>query len=198
MGDEARCHARLGPDRSEGKALLEHDRLLFRGRFRLDLPLAGLKVLAEDGALHLAWAEGSAVLELGPQAARWADKIQHPKSLAEKLGLKPGQRIASHGITDPGLRAELAGRLIETPDARDLDALFVVIELAPDLAQLQHHIDRLAPAGALWTIRRKGPSGVGESVVRDAARAAGLTDIKVARVSEHLTAEKFVRPRDRR
>jgi hypothetical protein len=196
MGDEANCYARQGDQRAEGKAHLENDRLSFRGPFRLDLPLAGLAAEADAGALLLSWDGGSAVLELGPAAAKWAEKIRNPKRLADKLELKPRLRVAQHGIADEPLLAELAlfGAPLDAA-ARDLDALFVMIKTFEDFALLPGLIGRLAPAGALWTIRRKGAGGVGERAVMAAGKAAGLVDVKVARISDTLTAEKFVRPR---
>ena len=49
--------------------------------------------------------------------------------------------------------------------------------------------------GAIWSIRPKGVAEVSEAAVRAAALAAGLVDVKVARVSATHTAEKFVLPR---
>jgi hypothetical protein len=195
MGDEARCQASFGAQRGEGKAHLDHDRLTFRGAFRLDLPFAGLAAEADADTLLLSWEGGSAALELGAAAAKWAEKIRHPKRLADKFGLKPGLRVAQHGIRDEVLLAELA--LYDPPlddAAYDLDVLFVMVETAQDLAVLAQCVGRLAPAGALWTIRRKGPDGIGELDVMAAGKAAGLVDVKIARVSDVLTAGKFVRP----
>ena len=55
-------------------------------------------------------AEGNAVLDLGDQAARWAEKIRNPPSLLDKLGVKPGLRVVrgrdrGPGVPRPGLRA---------------------------------------------------------------------------------------------
>jgi hypothetical protein len=89
MGLEARCQARMGRQASMGKVRLEDRDLVFRGDFKVTIPLAELRrVEARDGALHLEWAEGKVVLDLGDAAARWADKIQHPPSLLDKLGVK--------------------------------------------------------------------------------------------------------------
>ena len=34
---------------------------------------------------------------LGPAAEKWAAKLSSPKSLVEKLGVKPGSRVATVG-----------------------------------------------------------------------------------------------------
>src|SRR5271169_1579386 len=96
MGRELLCTARSGGKTVSGKALLETSEIIFRGDFRLKVPFASLKsVVARDGELHLKWPEGSAVLELGEYAEKWAHKILHPKSTAEKLGIKPDLVISA-------------------------------------------------------------------------------------------------------
>ena len=41
MGREARCEVHYGRQTSEGKALLETSEILFRGDFRLKIPMQG-------------------------------------------------------------------------------------------------------------------------------------------------------------
>ena len=43
----------------------------------------------------------SVIFELGEQAEKWAHKILHPKSTAEKLGIKPGSRISALRLSEP-------------------------------------------------------------------------------------------------
>ena len=43
MGNEAFCKVRVGKQESEGKALLETSEILFRGDFRLKIPLSTVK-----------------------------------------------------------------------------------------------------------------------------------------------------------
>ena len=79
MGRELLCTARSGGKTASGKALLETSEIIFRGDFRLKIPLASLKsVVARDGELQLKWPDGSAVLELGEQAEKWV--AQNPSS----------------------------------------------------------------------------------------------------------------------
>ncbi len=93
MGAEASCTLRYGGETAEVKALLETDELITRGEIRLRIPLAGLTAEAVDGRLELAWDDQTATLELGPPAERWAERIRNPKTLLDKLGVKPGQRV---------------------------------------------------------------------------------------------------------
>jgi hypothetical protein len=66
MGEEARCAVRFGSARSEGKALLETDELVFRGDFRIAVPLKSITDLAaSNGELRVGFADGEATFELG-------------------------------------------------------------------------------------------------------------------------------------
>src|SRR5438093_7527127 len=100
MGLEATCRARMGRASATGKARLEETDLVFRGEgdLKFKVPLKQLqRVDARGGALYLEWAQGKAVLDLGDQAARWAEKIKNPPSLLDKLGVKPGLRVSVVG-----------------------------------------------------------------------------------------------------
>src|SRR5271166_498649 len=101
MGRELLCSIRSGGKTTSGKALLETNEIIFRGDFRLKIPFASLKsVAARDGELHLKWGNESAVFNLGEQAEKWAHKILHPKSTAQKLGIKPGLVISAIAMGD--------------------------------------------------------------------------------------------------
>src|ERR1700719_5071663 len=101
MGSEVRCRVRFGKDTSEGKALLETSEVLFRGEFRLKIPFASIRsAKAVDGELRLQTANGLAVFELGAAAEKWREKILHPKSRIEYIGLKPGAKICLFGGFD--------------------------------------------------------------------------------------------------
>src|SRR4029077_13842648 len=101
MGSEANCKVQFGKQESEGKALLETSEILFRGEFRLKIPFSAIKsVKAVDGELRVQTAEGLAVFHLGPAAEKWCDKILHPKSRIEKLGVKAGAKVSLLGQFD--------------------------------------------------------------------------------------------------
>src|SRR5438552_15534057 len=108
MGNEATCKVRFGKRQSEGKALLETSEILFRGDFRLKIPFSTVKsAKAVDGELRLQTAEGLAVFHLGAAAEKWCDKILHPKSRMEKLGVKPGARVSLLGEFEPEFLLEV-------------------------------------------------------------------------------------------
>ena len=103
MGSELKCTVRFGKEASEGKALLETSEVLFRGEFRLKIPFASIKsAKAVDGELHLQTVNGLAVFEIGPAAEKWREKILHPKMRIEKIGVKPGAKVALLGSFEAG------------------------------------------------------------------------------------------------
>ncbi|HEY2900385.1 MAG TPA: DUF3052 domain-containing protein, partial [Polyangia bacterium] len=99
MGREAVCQARLGRKKGEGKALLETSELIFRGDFRVKIPFAAVTALDVKGqTLAVTWPEGTLALELGAvQAPKWAEKIRHPPSRLDKLGVKAASTVAVIG-----------------------------------------------------------------------------------------------------
>lgn len=198
MGNEIVCRASLGAQTSEGKALLESDHLLFRGEFRCKVFFRDLaKVSADRGTLSLFGPEGELRLELGKKATVWSEKILHPKSRAEKLGLKAGTQVLVINLPDPEFQAELAKSAVEITAARSKsqsDLVFFGVEDAPELAKIPGLVPRFKERGALWIVYPKGQSRISESAVIQAGRAAGLKDVKVVSFSSTQTALKFVRP----
>ena len=200
MGQEARCLARVGERVVEVKALLESDELIVRGEHRARLPFAGLDgVEAADGRLTLHRDGESIVLELGPSAERWAAKIRNPPTLLDKLGVKAGQRVATLGLTDLDLLAQL--RAVATVSAHppiagaELDLVFVQVGALDDLGALAALREAIVQHGAVWVLHPKGRRDLKDTDVMAAGKAAGLVDNKVARVSETLSALRLVIPK---
>ena len=187
---------------SSGKAHLETEEIVFRGDFRLAIPLREVHdARAVNGQLTVHFAGGQAVFELGRQAEKWATSIRSPKSLLDKLGVKPGLRITLLGPIADTFRAQLAGQgseLAERAGRKKSDLIFVAVEAKHELTQLAALARYLEPNGALWVIRPKGRRDVTEADVLAAGKSAGLVDTKVVRFSETHTAEKFVIPVSRR
>ncbi|MBA2426432.1 MAG: DUF3052 family protein [Actinobacteria bacterium] len=198
MGDEARCTATWAGRTSAGRAHLEDKELVFRGDFRLAVRLADVtSAEAVEGWLRLAWGDDSAAFELGPAAAKWARKITHPKSLIDKLGVKPEAQVLLVDVGDEGFVADLkerSGRVATGRSRGRMDIIFFGAEHRDDLAGLERLRKSLKPQGAIWVIRPKGVKHITEAEVLTAGKAAGLVDVKVARFSDTHTAEKFVIP----
>jgi hypothetical protein len=202
MGAEQLCTVRAAGKTSRGKALLETSEIIFRGDFRLKIPFASLQsTVAKDGELRLKWKDGSAVFELGDRAAKWADKILHPKSTAEKLGIKPGLIVSVCAIRDADFIRDLrsnAKAFSNTKLIKDSDLIFVGASESADLGDIGGPLPSLAKSGALWIVYPKGKQEIKEVQVIEAGRAAGLVDAKVVKFSETHTALKFVWPKTKR
>jgi len=95
MGREVRCLVRHGGEEAEAKALLETDEIIVRSPFRISVARSDIASTAVHGdRLEVATPGGPLVLELGErEATRWAHEIANPKTVADKLGVKPGQRV---------------------------------------------------------------------------------------------------------
>lgn len=202
MGQEADCTATFGTKSSKGRAYLETDALIFRGTFRLTIPFAQMtSVKAQDGRLVVRSRGGAVTLVLGPRAGSWRQRILHPKSLIDKLGVKPQDRVAALGIGEPDFLRQLRSRTDGVTRARaprNLDAIFLQADRMAVLDRLRPLRAALKPAGAIWVVAPKGVTGITEADVLAAGRRAGLVDVKVVRFSETHTAHKFVIPKARR
>ena len=196
MGATITCRATFGRTSSDGRAELETDYVLFRGDFRVKLPFASIRAIAvSPGVLRLTGPDGTLALALGAKAEEWAARIRAPKTRAEKLGFKTGQRVSVVGLDDAALVAEIeaAGARARTGRAAaGSDAILFAVNGSADLRRFATLRPYLAEGGALWSIRPKGRADVSEARVRAAGLAAGLVDIKVVRYSDTHTAEKFV------
>jgi len=195
MGAEALCTARSDGRVSTGKALLETNEVIFRGDFRVVLKFADLATVdAQDGTLRLSTSMHALELDLGPQAAKWREKILNPKSLLEKLGVKPGMRIGIVDVDEGDFIADLANAGVEVGDG-EVDLLFYGAESHAALTRLDHLKGRLPSKGAIWVVATKGKAAtVNDFDIIAAGRSAGLVDVKVAAFSSTHTALKFVRP----
>jgi hypothetical protein len=202
VGNELKCTVRFGKESSEGKALLETSEVLFRGAFRLNVPFASIKsVKAVDGELRLETANGLAVFEIGVAAEKWCEKILHPKSRIEKIGLKPGAKISLLGGFDADFLEELkqlVGSVTKDKAAAGSEAVFLAADSEKELSEVAKVRKSLKGATALWIVYPKGQKGITENDVIAAGRKTGLKDVKVVGFSSTHTALKFVIPLDRR
>ena len=202
MGQEVQCSAHVGGRTIVGKALLETDELLFRGDERVRIRLADItKATADDGRLVVRHKGGSVTFELGRAAVRWAERINHPPTLADKLGVKPGHRVAVVGLDDPPFTKLLEERGADVGRGRPrkgCDLVFLGVHRPRDLDRLATLEGSMARDGAVWVVYPKGRKDPSEVDVIEAGKAAGLVDVKVARFSDTHTALKFVIPKDRR
>jgi hypothetical protein len=214
MGQSAECEVEIDGKRDRGQVLLETAELIFRGTARLRVPFAAMKkVVAEAGSLRIDWRlpgvaknaksakadGGTLVIPLGARAELWAGRIKNPPGRLDKLGVKPGMKIAVWGPIEPAAIDELraragAGVVVGKPKGGEA-LVFIAVDHPADLARITQASERMAPDGAVWVIRRKGKEAqVSEAESMAAGRAAGLYDTKVVAFSVTHTAERYVIP----
>jgi hypothetical protein len=205
VGNEAICVVKFGKQKARGKALLETSEVIFRsedGALRLKLAFADLKsASAENGELRLETAEGPAIFQLGANAAKWCEKILHPKTRVEKLGIKPNAAVVLVGDFDSDFFAELClvtKNVTNGKAAPDAECIFFSADTSKDLSQVARLANNLQGAAALWVVYPKGQKQITENDVLVAGRKCGLKDIKVVGFSPTHTALKFVIPSENR
>ena len=122
----------------------------------------------------------------------------YSKPLIDKLGVKPGMRVAIVGPVDAdgSFRALLAERTNDVTEGQplpDTDIVFLAADSEADLTGLDELRRRIRPNGAIWMISRKGRAAtIRYAELLEAARASGLVDNKVASFSDTHTALRFV------
>jgi hypothetical protein len=128
------------------------------------------------------------------------------KSLIDKLGIRPGFRMAV--LNDPGDYRQLLGDLpggvtLLGGRAGELDLLHLFARDRRQLAQdFPGAKQRIKPDGMLWVSWPKLSSALksdlNENVVREIGLAQGLVDVKVAAIDQVWSGLKFVyRRKDR-
>ncbi|HXK06520.1 MAG TPA: hypothetical protein VMS37_29255 [Verrucomicrobiae bacterium] len=196
MGQEIECRMHYDGRVLAGRAYLEGDHILFRGTDRVRIPLKDVRdAKAEAGTLRLETAGGPVLLQMGAAAEKWAVKILHPPSRAEKLGVKPGLEVRVIGAFEAAFAEELSTLAAAKKQA---DLVFWAVGTAKELARIAKVAGGLKTTGALWVVYPKGVTEIREIEVIEAGRSAGLKDVKVVRFSATHTALKFVIPVSRR
>lgn len=201
MGSEAVSRVSYKGRVSEGKALLETSEIIFRGGdFRLKIPFNQIASLdAAEGELHVGYDGSVAVFELGRDAEKWAEKIRNPRGLMDKLGVKPGMKVAVLGVEDAEFLTQLRDRAGEpscSEPVSDADVVFYEADSVEDLARLRTLRGAIKPVGGVWVVSPKGKTAqIKDTDVMAAAREAGLVDNKVVGFSATHTALKLVIPK---
>ena len=198
MGQELKTTLRFDGRILQGTAHLEGDAIVFRGDATLTVKFSEiLKTEANAGWLDLQTGRGLLLFELGPKAEVWAEKIKNPKALVEKLGIDATKKVCVAGKLDADLRADLeasGATIAKTARGKDFDAIFLAAGEKKDLEKLASLREMLVDDGGIWIVYPKGVATITEREVLTAGRTLQLTDNKVAKVSETLTAVRFVIP----
>lgn len=180
--------------------MLESDFVFYRGEapFKIAIPSIS-SVTVDSSNLRIAWPGHEAAFELGAEAAeKWKSKLLNPKGILDKLGVKPGMKVAAFHIADEAFLAMLRDRLTLDQKGQDCDIVLLGVEAADGLKQIAGFARRIHPAGALWTVYPKGRKDLTQADVMNAVRDYGLVDVKVAAFSPTHTALKWMVPKQQR
>jgi hypothetical protein len=198
VGLEAQCEGRWGTQVGQGVLKFEEKEVVFRGDFRLKIPVAAIKsATAQKGRLTVTFGSERASFVLGAAAEKWVAKLTTPRSRADKLGVKPGLKVGVLGVSDPTFLEELRDRgavITEGRAPKEADLLFVGMTKVADLPKLDKLRGAIKKNGAIWVIWPKGVKAFREDDVRAYGPQAGLVDVKVVSFSAVLSGLKMVIP----
>lgn len=119
------------------------------------------------------------------------------RTRTEKLGVKPGLRVAVMGLKDPEFVAELkeAGAKVEArPGTGPFDMIVLRLDATSGLPLLLDAKKRIVPNGMIWVVWPKGRKEFREDDIRHFGPSAGLVDVKVMAFSDILSGLKLVIP----
>jgi hypothetical protein len=203
MGKELQGAVRIAGKRHAGKILLETNELIFRGTdYRTKIAFTEMRdVKAANGELRVETKGHVLTFEIGTAAEKWREKILHPKSRMQKLGVKDGSKVDLQGEFPNDFIEELKAakvEIIRVEDSAMAHNNFFAVEEKGSLAAIVNIAKKLRGAEALWVVYAKGKKDLKESDVIAAGREAGLKDVKVMGFSSTHTALKFVVPLEKR
>jgi hypothetical protein len=126
----------------------------------------------------------------------------YTRPLLDKLGVRPGMRVALIDIDDASIRPLLAERTSDVTvgwPRPGTDIVLLGADSIGALEPLEALSARIRPNGAIWVVSRKGKAAtIRDLDVIDGAKAAGLIDNKVVAFSPTHTALRLVIPLARR
>lgn len=139
----------------------------------------------------------------GPYRLPWHDMAverTYSTPLIDKLGVRPGGRVAIVGPVDPDgsfheLLEERTDDVTDGEPLPDSDLVFLAADSVPELSSLPDLRSRIRSNGAIWVISKKGRAAtLRYAELLEAALANGLVDNKVASFSDTHTALRLVIP----
>lgn len=119
------------------------------------------------------------------------------RSRTDKLGVKPGSRVALRGLKEAGFVDELEGagaKVSARVGPGPYDMVIVRLDASADLPLLADAKERIVPNGMIWAVWPKGRKEFREDDIRHFGPQAGLVDVKVMSFSEELSGLKLVIP----
>ena len=128
--------------------------------------------------------------------------VASTRPLLDKLGVKPGSKVAIVDLDEPAFIKLLRSRTSDIVHGRPRQPVDIVFMGATELGHLKRLKDLkswIEPNGAIWVVRPKGSrSALKDTDLINGGLAAGLVDNKIASFSDTQGAMRFVfRLRDR-
>lgn len=200
MAMESACKLRVGKDQYDGKVRMEADHIDFAGSTKFRFRLSEIRNPHREGDAVLFSFHGNPVsikLEGSDRTAEeWLEYVLHPQTLADKLGVKEGQKIRVMNLDDSELLSSLDSKktqVVFQPVSR-CDVVLLGVERGSELSQLGDLSETLRPDGAIWVVLPKTVRTVTKANVLAAVREAGLCQTEVVDYSENQAAYKIIRP----
>ena len=130
------------------------------------------------------------------------ENVYSTRPLIEKLGVKPGMKIALAGVDDEWFERELRTKtqdIRRSKPSSPCDLVFLRVHAPKDLAKIRTVKSWIEKSGAIWVVRRKGRGApISDTDLIQAGLDAGLVDNKIASFSDTEGAMRLVfRLRDR-
>jgi len=125
-----------------------------------------------------------------------ADELYGNRPLIDKLGVKPGMKVALAGVDDAWFVQLLRERTSDVGRGKPsspCDLVFLRVHAPRDLAKIRSVKSWIEPSGAIWVVREKGArASVKDTDVINAGLEAGLVDNKIASFSDTEGAMRLV------
>jgi len=123
-------------------------------------------------------------------------ELYSTRSLLDKLGVKPGSKVAVVGVDDPAFLKDLRERTVDVTEGKPrglCDIVFLAVNTRADLQRIKQVKKWIEPNGAVWVVRPKGGRGeLKDTDIIQGGLDAGLVDNKIASFSETHGAMRLV------
>ncbi len=198
MAMESACKLQVGRDHYDGKVRMEADHIDFSGQTKFRFRITEMTGPRRQDLNILFGFHGHGVtIELSSERAaqNWIEYILHPRTLADKLGVKDGHTVRVMNLDDSELMDSLQTKntkLVSQPSSR-CDMVMLGVERSSELRQIEDLSENLRPNGAIWVVLPKSGRTVTKANVVAAVREAGLNHVEVVDYSETQAAHKIVR-----
>ncbi len=198
MGLETKTIMTRAGQESAGRLHLDSKELAFRGPDAKWSVALGpdVKAQANEGRLTVRCGRDRVDFDLGEAAGKWVEKILHPPSRLDKLGVKTAMRCwVSRGFGSE-FKAELKSRAVSfTRSLAKCQLAFLKLQDRDELGALVELAEALPDQTNVWVVWPKSVEQIGQSDVMQAAAKLSLGPSKTAAFDERHSSMRFARRR---